>query len=88
MTERARQLSKLDQADEQMEARIQSAFNRKLGRLESTSSEDETAKAKQAAADKAAPSLVEQLLTQLTNPDGLRQAVLMREILDRPTHRW
>lgn len=88
VTERARQLSKLDQADEQMEARIQSHFNRKLGSLESTASaEPESAKSDQAA-EGAAASLAEQLLTQIRNPEGLRQAVLMREIFDRPTHRW
>jgi len=88
VTERAHQLTKLDQADEQMEARVQSHFNRKLGSLEATVSVDQTAKAKQDAEDDAAPSLAEQLVTQFKSPAGLRQAVLMREILDRPTHRW
>ncbi len=88
VTERARQLSKLDQADEQMEARVQSHFNRKLGSLEATVSDDQAAKTKQDAVDDAAPCRAEQLLAQLSSPDGLRQAVLMREIFDRPTHRW
>ncbi|MEE2936867.1 MAG: hypothetical protein VYA84_12840 [Planctomycetota bacterium] len=29
-----------------------------------------------------------QLLAALRSPGGVRQAILLREILDRPTHRW
>lgn len=30
----------------------------------------------------------EELMAWLRNPAGLKQAILIREILDRPTHRW
>ena len=30
----------------------------------------------------------ESLLAALKSPNGLRQAILLREIIDRPTHRW
>ena len=33
-------------------------------------------------------SLIAAITLQLSTPDGLRQALLIREILDRPTHRW
>lgn len=33
-------------------------------------------------------ALIEQLLSSLRNPQGLKQAVLLHEILDRPVHRW
>ncbi len=34
------------------------------------------------------PQLVSELLQSLRSPDGLRSAILHREILDRPVHRW
>ncbi|MBL9122622.1 MAG: hypothetical protein JNG90_03250 [Planctomycetaceae bacterium] len=88
VTERAGQLTKLDQADEQMEARIQSTFNRKLGQLDATASATDSQGGKSADAATEETSLAAQLLAQLANPAGVRQAVLMREIFDRPTHRW
>ncbi|TWU67609.1 hypothetical protein [Crateriforma conspicua] len=30
----------------------------------------------------------EQLMAMLRSPQGMRQAILLREILDRPEHRW
>lgn len=32
--------------------------------------------------------LADELLAALRSPAGLRQLILMREVLDRPTHRW
>jgi len=33
-------------------------------------------------------SWIEELLTMLTKPSSVGTAVLLREILDRPEHRW
>lgn len=33
-------------------------------------------------------TLIAALTRQLSTPEGLRQALLIREVLDRPTHRW
>jgi len=43
-----------------------------------------------AAAGQADPAneLIEDLLLSLKSPQGLRRAVLLHEILDRPVHRW
>jgi len=35
-----------------------------------------------------ADSLIDELVASLKSPQGLRKAMLMREILDRPEHRW
>jgi hypothetical protein len=88
VTEHFAHLTKLDQADEQMEAHIQSAFTHRIGQLESTLSDDEISGAKQAANAAATPSLTAVIRAQLASPQGVRQAVLMREILERPTDRW
>lgn len=42
----------------------------------------------QAAAAPVATTPVEELMRLLQTPQGLRNAFLMREILDRPEHRW
>jgi len=43
-----------------------------------------------AAAGQADPAneLIEELLQSLKSPNGLRRAILLHEILDRPVHRW
>ena len=35
-----------------------------------------------------APSVADELLVALRSSAGMRQLILMREVLDRPTHRW
>lgn len=35
-----------------------------------------------------APAAAAELVAALRSPEGLRNLILMREILDRPTHRW
>jgi hypothetical protein len=34
------------------------------------------------------PAAAADLVAALRSPEGLRNLILMREILDRPTHRW
>jgi hypothetical protein len=34
------------------------------------------------------PTAMDDLIAALRTPQGIRQAILMREILDRPEHRW
>lgn len=44
--------------------------------------------ANQPGPDQAAETLLAELSRALQSPKGIRQAILMREILDRPEHRW
>jgi hypothetical protein len=41
-----------------------------------------------AATPRAEPSAPSDLLAAIRSPGGLRQLILMREVLERPTHRW
>lgn len=86
VTGRTAQLTKLDQADEQMEAHIKSAFTHKLGQLDSTAAEEEAAAAGRSAVS--SPSSAAAIRAILASPDDVRRGVIMREILDRPIERW
>jgi hypothetical protein len=37
---------------------------------------------------RAEPSASSDLVAAIRSPGGLRQLILMREVLERPTHRW
>ncbi len=83
----ARQTSKLGQRivaeDEQFDVQLKSKFDHKLGTLASSES---AASAESAAPG--VPSPAAELAALLANPAGIRQAVLISEILRRPTDRW
>lgn len=86
MAEQSSHLTQLDQADEQMEAHLQSVFSHSLGQLRESAPDEATAA--RAAERLQRGSLAAAVRAQLTSPASVRQAVVIREILDRPTHRW
>ena len=82
--ERAERLSHLQQTvDADIRGHVQHAFDHQVGSLASASN---APVAVDLAADISNPAL--QLIALLNDPNGMRNAVLMREILEPPTHRW
>lgn len=78
----------IDQADERMSSRIHDKFDQEVGNLDPSR---EFAGAKTVGTGGASVtrnSVVVQLRQLLASPMGLKQAVLLREILERPEHRW
>lgn len=70
----------IELADEMMEAHIHQAFGHQLGTLQK---EDADALADAQAAVQ--PSDIAQILA---DPQSFRRAIIVSEILNRPTHRW
>lgn len=82
--ERAERLSHLQQTVEaDIGSHVQHAFDHRVGSLASAPS---TAATAGASTDAMNPAL--QLIALLGDPNGIRNAVLMHEILEPPTHRW
>jgi hypothetical protein len=77
---RPEQLSKVDQADEQMDARVHEVFDRQLGTLAGATSSNAAA-----ASMMAKPN---QLAGLLRDPRSLRNAIILQEILAPPEARW
>lgn len=74
--------SKIAQSDDRLEARLHEKFDHKLGKLESRKAE--TVKP----VEPQVPSTAEAIAKMLSSPDGMRQAVVLNEILQRPSDRW
>jgi hypothetical protein len=74
--------SRVKQADEQFDRQLQKKFDHELGSLASRPS------AAPAEPTPQPPSPATQIAAMLANPDGVRQAVILNEILHRPTDRW
>ena len=71
-------------ADEQFDAQLQQKFDHELGSLatrHATSTSDQPM-----AAERATPAA--QIAALLASPDGVRQAIVLNEILNRPVDRW
>lgn len=72
---------KIGQTDERIEARLHDKFDHRLGKLshrESTPAEESVAKQSQAA----------RILALLSSPTGVRDAIVINEILKPPVDRW
>lgn len=83
--ERAERLSHLQQTvDADIGGHVQHAFDHKIGSLSSESASP--AAAVGAGGEVVSPA--QQLVALLGDPMGVRNAVLLREILEPPTHRW
>lgn len=65
-------------ADDKMDAHIHEVFDHRVGRLAHRKRANPLAQESTAA----------MLMELLQSPQGLQQAVLLREIFDRPDHRW
>jgi hypothetical protein len=90
-SERASQLTTVDRADESMSDHVKSVFEHRIGQFQTETITDEagSVSAETAAAPRVVePSPAQQLAQLLASPDGMRQAVLLGEVLRRPTHRW
>jgi hypothetical protein len=83
---------RVEQADDAMEARLHATFDHDLGRLSDKKTtvvtadvtpapEEDAARAAQA---HAASAMAGRLLVRLRTPQGMRDAIVLREILERP----
>jgi hypothetical protein len=70
--------------DQQFDDQLKAKFEHKLGALSVTAAP--LTSAEQRAAAPATPAA--QIAAMLANPDGVRQAVILNEILRRPSDRW
>jgi hypothetical protein len=73
--------------DAEMEQRLSARFDHQVGRLESELSERPTPHAAPRIAATGGRTAAE-LIELLRNPRGIRTAILVSEILNRPEHRW
>jgi hypothetical protein len=91
-TKRAERLTDdIQQVDEAREEHLRQVFTHQVGRLQDTSTaaaipnQPELSKPTEVTG---AAAVVNPLLLGLSNPVGLRQAFILREIFDVPTSRW
>lgn len=73
-------------ADDMLEARLHETFDHQLGDLGKRPSI--AAAAAPPASGEDAESELAKLAKILRDPDSIRQAIILREIIDRPEHRW
>ena len=81
----------IDQADEEMELHMQQAFGHRVGTLDGTASLDAKppkSDAMQTSPTDDRPAAARALAGLLVNQESLRQAVLLKEVLERPVDRW
>ena len=83
IADRMRRLEAAKQAAAEAESSLGS-----LRRAEHKSQHKPPAKAPAAAGPLLSGDPIQDLIKLLRQPTGVRQAILLREILDRPTHRW
>ena len=76
--------ARVKQADEQFDRQLQQKFDHELGstRLASVGHDHPPSQRPKP------PSPAAQIAAMLANPDGVRQAMILNEILHRPTDRW
>ena len=77
---------KVSLADDKMDEHIHQVFDHQVGGLASSSQSDRMPD--ETADDKVPENYVDALVGMLSSSTGLQQAILVREIFDRPTHRW
>lgn len=79
-------------ADDAIEAHLHQAFEHRLGQLGTSTSvaEDSTLDDEEAAAAKIQPATEREwsIQSMLRSPNHLRRAIVLREVLDPPEHRW
>ncbi len=85
----ARQTSQLGQRiiadDQQFDVQLKAKFDHSVGTLTGSAV---TAAEQAAAAASATTTPAAQIASMLANPDGVRQAIILNEILRRPSDRW
>lgn len=80
----ARLGEELGQTDEKLEARLKAKFEHRLGKLQHRDEEPTLEEADPLDSVLAA----DQIAAMLANPEGVRNAVILNEILKRPVDRW
>ncbi len=75
-------------SEQQLEQHVLKTLTHQVGRLADTSAEAEDKSAAAAAESKKQEFGADDLRSLVTNPASLRQAIVLREIFDRPEHRW
>lgn len=78
----AEQISQVGQTTRQLQSHLQSAFSHEVGQLAHASEGDAPAN------DSPASNSATSLAALLAEPGGMRQAIMLNEILQRPVHRW
>jgi hypothetical protein len=78
--------SKVDLADERMDAQLHDHFDHGLGGLAEPTHSVTASDSPDAATDQS--NIMADLIYRLQQPEGVQQAILLNEILNRPTHRW
>ena len=73
------------QADDRVAARLHEKFDHKLGKLQARNTQR---RSEAAAAAVLEPTSAESIAALLANPDSIRNAIVLNEILQRPTDRW
>jgi len=84
------QFGKLDARQTEVDRHVSDAFAHDLGHRTSGLADHHLAGAREpaATAEPAAVRQADELVRMLSNPQGLRQLILLREVLDRPLDRW
>lgn len=72
------------QADDRLEARLHEKFDHRLGNISSRSSGDQTP----AEAEPEQLSSAARVRAMLSSPSGVRDAIILQEVLSRPVDRW
>ncbi len=86
-TVRASQLTEeIQRADQQREEHFRKTFERRIGNLADTSQGEPQPAA--AGSQKPAESPAATIARMLASPEGVRQAIVLNEILARPAERW
>jgi hypothetical protein len=88
ISQHARQLgAEVDLADDKLEARLHQVFDHTVGNLKRSTMEAAAESPSQAARDAPLPGAVT-IAAMLVDPQSLRNAILMAEILRRPEENW
>jgi hypothetical protein len=78
----------VEKADDDMQRHLKQAFDHRLGTLRTTGQPDSAAVATDQPAAPAQPPTVALGMAGVLNPQNLKQAILLKEILERPVDRW
>lgn len=90
-SERASHLSDVDQQGQQMQSHLHQVFDHQVGHLKeqsATSSQDVNAAPTMAISADVRSNSANSLVAMLSNPEGIRDAIVLNEILRRPDERW
>ena len=78
--------SSVDRADERMESHLHDHFDQGLGKLAQPESSMDSSTAGNS--NEETSGMVSGIFAMLRDPQGVQHAILLNEILNRPTHRW